>query len=87
MADALAVVAAGWGLMMAVAPILQIRRMLQRRSSADVSIGTLTVLQIGFCLWLAYGISLRNPTIYLPNSLAFLVGLVTIGVAYRYRER
>jgi len=36
--DALAVLAASWGVLMALSPILQVRRMVERRSSADISI-------------------------------------------------
>ena len=40
----LAVVAAAWGVLMGVSPVLQIRRMLRLRSSRDVSIGYFAVL-------------------------------------------
>lgn len=71
---------------MAISPMLQIRRMLERRSSADVSVAYLAVLQIGFVLWIAYGFSLGNPALIVPNSVALLVGVATILVARRYRE-
>lgn len=86
MTDALAIIAAGWGVMMALSPALQIRRILERRSSADVSIAYLGVLEIGFALWIAYGVSLRNPAIIVPNAVAFLVGVTTIVVAVRFRS-
>jgi MtN3 and saliva related transmembrane protein len=84
--DALGVLAASWGVMMAISPVLQVRRILERRSSADISIGYLAVLQIGFTLWILYGIALRNPAIVVPNSVAMLVGAATIAVAFRYRR-
>lgn len=86
MTDALGAVAASWGVLMAIAPTLQVRRMLQRRSSADVSISYLAVLQIGFTLWIAYGISLGNAALIVPNAVAFLIGIVTLVVAFRYRN-
>ncbi|HUF06999.1 MAG TPA: SemiSWEET family transporter [Candidatus Binatia bacterium] len=86
MTDALAPIAASWGVLMAVAPMLQIRRMLERRSSADVSLAYLGVLQVGFTLWVAYGISLANLALIIPNSVAFLVGVATVIVAVRYRH-
>jgi uncharacterized protein with PQ loop repeat len=86
MTDALGAVAASWGVLMAIAPTLQVRRMLQRRSSADVSISYLAVLQIGFTLWIAYGISLGNAALIVPNSVAFLIGIATLAVALRYRN-
>lgn len=86
MGDVLGVLAASWGVLMAIAPLLQIRRMRERRSSRDVSMAYLSVLQFGFALWVAYGISLENPAIILPNSVAFVVGVVTMVVAWRYRR-
>lgn len=86
MTDALAALAASWGVLMALSPILQVRRMLERRSSADISIAYLGVLQVGFSLWIGYGIALRNLAIVVPNSVAFLVGAATILIAFRYRE-
>lgn len=86
MTDALGILAASWGVMMAISPILQVRRILERRSSADISIGYLTVLQVGFTLWIAYGIALRNAAIIVPNSVAMLVGAATIAVAFRFRR-
>jgi len=84
--DALAVVAASWGVMMALSPVLQLRRILERRSSADLSITYLSVLQVGFTLWVAYGISLGNLAIAVPNTVAFLVGAATIAIAFRFRN-
>ena len=86
MTDALAVVAASWGVMMALSPILQLRRILERRSSADVSISYLGVLQVGFTVWVAYGLALGNFAIVVPNSVAFLVGAATIAIALRFRN-
>jgi uncharacterized protein with PQ loop repeat len=83
--DALGVTAAAWGVLMALSPALQIRRILERRSSADVSIAYLVVLQIGFALWVGYGWALGNPAIMVPNSVAFAVGAATILIAMRYR--
>ena len=87
MTDALAILAAGWGVLMAISPALQIRRILRRRSSADVSLSYLAVLEIGFFLWVSYGIALGNVALIVSNSVACLVGLVTIAVTWRFRLR
>jgi uncharacterized protein with PQ loop repeat len=84
--DALGAVAATWGVLMAVSPLLQIRRMLERHSSADVSIAYLAVLQVGFVLWIAYGIALGSVPLIVPNAVALTVGFVTIGIAWAYRN-
>jgi uncharacterized protein with PQ loop repeat len=85
MVDFLAVAAAVWGIVMAVSPLLQLRRITTRRSAADVSVGYLAVLQVGFGLWVAYGLALQNPVLVVPNSLASLTGAGTLLVAWRYR--
>jgi len=77
--------AATWGIVMALSPVLQIRRILNRRSSEDVSIGYFLVLLGGFALWLAYGITIENLVLIVPNSVAFCVGVATIVIARRYR--
>jgi MtN3 and saliva related transmembrane protein len=87
MTDALGVTAATFGVLMAISPLLQIRRMLQTRSSADVSLAYLCVIEVGFGLWIAYGLSLPNLAIIVPNAVAVTVGLATILVARHFRVR
>jgi MtN3 and saliva related transmembrane protein len=83
---ALAFVAATWGVAMAVSPVLQIRKIVQHRSSRGVSVGYMSVLFVGFLLWLAYGIALENWALILPNVVAAIVIVATIVVAVRYRR-
>jgi len=86
MSDVLAVFAASWGVVMGISPLLQMRRIVQRRSSADVSLSYLSVLLVGFALWMAYGLTIHNPALVIANSVAFVVGLATIAVAIRFRD-
>lgn len=74
------------GLLMAVSPVLQVRRMLQTRSSRDFSIGYPTLLSVGFVLWLAYGVALGNLPMMLSNTASLSFMLVTIGVALYFRR-
>jgi len=83
---ALAVTAATWGILMALAPVLQIRRILRLRSSRDISLGYLGVLTVGFVLWIAYGLALENAALVVPNTIALAVGAATFAVALRYRS-
>lgn len=83
--DSLAVLAASWGVLMALAPLLQIRRILERRSSSDVSLAYLAVLLVGFVLWIAYGAAIGNAALIVPNSVALMVGLVTMAIAIHFR--
>jgi uncharacterized protein with PQ loop repeat len=83
---ALAFTAAGWGIAMAISPVLQIRKIVQHRSSHGISLGYMTVLFVGFLLWLAYGISLGNWALILPNVVAAIVIAATMAVVLRYRR-
>lgn len=69
---------------MGLAPILQIRRMLESRSSRDVSLGFLAVYAVGFLFWLAYGVSLGNPAIVVPNVVSLGDGTAALAVAIRF---
>jgi MtN3 and saliva related transmembrane protein len=71
---------------MALSPVLQIRRMIELRSSHGISLGYPCVLFVGFLIWLAYGIAIDNLALIVPNVVAAVVIAVTIGVALRYRR-
>ena len=86
MATTLAFVASGWGIAMALSPVLQIRRMIELRSSHGVSLGYPSVLFVGFLLWLAYGISIDNLAIIVPNIVAAIVIVLMMAVVFRYRD-
>ena len=85
MSDTLAVMAATWGVVMALSPALQIRRILQRQSSDDVSIGYLGVLLDRVLPVDRLRDSIGNAALIVPNSVALVVGVVTVVVAGRYR--
>jgi MtN3 and saliva related transmembrane protein len=79
--------AAGWGILMAISPGLQIRKMLVHRSSREVSIAYFWVLLVGFTLWVSYGLMIENWYLVVPNAVAFTVCATTIAVGLRYRLR
>jgi MtN3 and saliva related transmembrane protein len=80
------VAAASWGVVMALAPLLQIVRMHKRRSSDDVSIGYLAVLLPGFLLWVSYGVTTADVALVVPNTVAAVVAAATIIVVLRLRR-
>jgi MtN3 and saliva related transmembrane protein len=82
----LAFSAATWGIAMAVSPVLQIRKIVRHRSSHGVSLGYMSVLFVGFLLWLAYGIALENWAMIVPNIVAAIVIIATMVVTVRYRR-
>ena len=81
----LGVIAATWAVVMALGPILQMRQIVRRGSSAGLSIGYLLVLIVGFALWIAYGAARHDLPLVVPNATALLVMGITIVVALRYR--
>ncbi len=85
MIGVLAVVAATWGVAMAVSPLLQIRAIRAHKSSRGVSVAYQQVLLVGFILWLSYGVALHNLAIIVPNIVAAVVSVATILVSRHYR--
>lgn len=83
----LGIAAAAWGLVMAVAPLLQIRRMIIRRSSDDLSLGYFAILLPGFVLWAAYGWAGADWPLVVPNVLALAVGVTAVVVGRLLRSR
>ena len=86
MSTTFAYAAASWGIAMALSPILQIRTIRASGSSRGVSLGYLAVLLLGFILWLAYGVSISNLALIIPNIVSAIVCGATIVVVRLYRD-
>jgi uncharacterized protein with PQ loop repeat len=84
--DVLAVAATCAGLVMAVSPFFQIRRMFQTRSSRDVSIGYLGLLCTGFVIWMSYGVSIGNAALMITNTASLTFMTITIATALAFRR-
>jgi MtN3 and saliva related transmembrane protein len=82
----LAVTAATWAIAMALGPVLQIRRIVEQRSSSGNSLGYFVILLVGFALWMAYGLAASNLALVIPNAVAAVVITATIAVTWRYRN-
>ena len=77
--------AATFGVAMGLSPLLQLRRVVSRGSSADVSVPYLGVLLVGFVLWLAYGIALANAALIVSNAVAITTYAFTTAAVLRFR--
>ena len=86
MESVLAITAATWAIAMALGPVLQIRRIVEQRSSSGNSVGYFVILLVGFALWMAYGVAASNLALIIPNAVAGVVIAATIAVAWRYRK-
>jgi uncharacterized protein with PQ loop repeat len=85
-ADILAVCATIAGVLMALSPYLQIRRMRRTRSSNDVSLLYMSMLAGGFIVWFAYGWSIANWAMIISNTASLVFMTITIVVALSYRR-
>ena len=85
-ADVLGIAAGAWGVVMAIAPGLQIRRMFQTRTATDVSLGFFGLLMPGYVLWVAYGLARGDLALMVPNAVAFCVSGATMLVARYFRR-
>lgn len=82
----------GWqasvmGVGMALAPLLQARRILVRRKAGDVSEAFLWVIVVGASAWAAYGITKPDWFVAVPNLMGVATNLATVMVVRRYRHR
>ena len=74
------------GLLTAVAPFAQARRILRRRSSNDVSL-TWPGLYAGGCLvWIGYGISIGSVPLIVSQSVAAAGSAVATFLTVRWRR-
>jgi MtN3 and saliva related transmembrane protein len=72
---------------MAVAPLLQIRRIVGRRSSEDVSLAFLAVITVGSGCWTAYAMSVSDWFLLIPNSVAWVTNSACLVLAQYFRRR
>ena len=82
----LGLTASAWAIMMALAPLLQVREIRARGSSSGISAATYRVLLVGFGLWAAYGVADENLVLVVPNLVAGVVAIATLVVIARYRR-
>ena len=84
--DVLAICAGTWGVVMAIAPGMQLRKMLRTRNSTDVSLSFFSLLLPGYVLWVSYGVARGDPALIVPNAVAFCVAVATMLVALHFRR-
>ena len=67
--------------------LLQLRTIVERQSSDDISIPFFVVLIFGLSMWLSYGIALGNAALIVSNTVALASYLVTTAGVLHYRRR
>ncbi len=87
MPETLAVVTTVWGLIMALAPLLQIRVIIKNRDASGISVTWLFIMLIGFGLWMSYGIVNAQLPLVIANIVAAIVAVGLLIVVGVYRRR
>jgi len=81
----LSLVATGYGVLAALAALLQMRQMLRRRTSCDVSARFFATYTGGYAIWLLYGLSAGDVPLIVVDAAGLLCGGVTLAVALSLR--
>jgi uncharacterized protein with PQ loop repeat len=84
-ASLLGLVAACMGVLMALSPLLQARRVRIARDSSEVSSGVFFVMRVNATAWLLYGVATANLVLVVPNVVALMTTTMTLFVLRRYR--
>jgi uncharacterized protein with PQ loop repeat len=78
-------IATVYGVGAAAAVLLQLRQMLERGSSCDVSARFFAVYTGGYVIWLLYGFSIASMPLIVVDLVGLLCGGATLAVALRLR--
>ena len=74
------------GVFMALAPLLQVRRIRAMGDSSEVSAGVFLMMRVNASIWLTYGLAAGNPVIVIPNVVALGTTTFTLLTIRRHRH-
>ena len=77
--------ATAYGIVAALAALLQTRQMLARRASCDVSARFFAAYAGGYAVWLLYGLSVGSIPLIVVDAVGLLCGGLTLAVALSLR--
>jgi len=83
--QSLAFIATAYGTFGALAGLMQVRQMRQRRTSCDVSARFFASYAVGYAIWLVYGISVGSLPLIVVDAVGMLCGGLTLAVALSLR--
>jgi uncharacterized protein with PQ loop repeat len=83
--DMLAFVATSYGVIAALAALLQTRQMLARRASCEVSARFFAAYAGGYAIWLLYGLSASDLPLIVVDAVGLLCGATTLAVTLSLR--
>jgi uncharacterized protein with PQ loop repeat len=79
-------VASAMGVLMALSPLLQARRVRLAHDSSEVSSGLFLVMRVNASTWLLYGLASSNLILVVPNVVALATTTATLFVIRRNRH-
>jgi uncharacterized protein with PQ loop repeat len=83
----LAPIVGTFGVVMGIAPLMQVLRVVRRGSSDDIALVPLFIVVIGTMLWLSYGVASSDPTLVVANIVGTLVNAFVLMTVLRFRSR
>lgn len=75
------------GVCTAVSLIPQIVKIVKEKKSEDISFLYLSVLLLGLCLWIVYGILRKDIPVIATNVVSVIINLTTVFVGWKYRKK
>lgn len=79
-------VASASGVLSALAPLLQAKRIRTAGDSSEVSVGVFAAMCANASIWFTYGIATADPVLMVPNLVAMLANTATLLVIRASRQ-
>lgn len=73
------------GICTTVSFLPQAIKIIKTRHTKDLSLGMYSVLTMGICLWLLYGIMLNDPAIILANGITLIFAVTILWMIMKYK--
>jgi len=86
LSETLAVLATCWGVVMGLAPLLQVRIIVRARDATRTSLGWPLILLVGFVIWFAYGVVKHNIPLMASNAVSMSATTTLLITALMYRR-
>ncbi len=75
------------GILTGVSLLPQLVKIIKEKKANSISLGMLTVLLAGLCIWILYGILKKDYPIIVTNSFSLLTNIVIVALAIKYKGR
>lgn len=73
------------GILTTLAFIPQVIKVVQTKSTNDISLAMFAIFILGVFCWIVYGVLLKTPPLIISNSLVLVMALIILGYKLRYK--